>query len=49
MVAKQEKVKAMQSEIEKKYTGNQQLREGNRDSNQQFGTKGKNKHPTRTE
>ena len=31
------------------YTGNQQGREGNRDSNKQFGTKGRNKHSKGTE
>ena len=30
-----------------KYTGNQQLREGNWDSNQQFGTEGRKKHSAR--
>ena len=35
----EEKVKAMQGEI----------REGNWDSDQQFGTEGRNKHSTRTE
>ena len=32
-----------------KYTGNQDLRKGNWDSNQLFGAKGRNKHTTRTE
>ena len=32
-----------------KFTGNQQWREGNWDSNQQFGAEGRNKHSTRTE
>ena len=45
----EEEVKAMQSEIKKENTGNQEWREGNRDSNQQFGTEGRNKHSTRTE
>ena len=45
----EEKVKAMQSEIKKKYTGNQQCREGNQDSYQLFGTKGRNIRPTKTE
>ena len=31
-----------------KYSGNQQWWEGNKDSKQQFGTKGKNKYPTIT-
>ena len=30
------------------FSGNQQWQEGNQDSKQQFGTKGKNKHPSRT-
>ena len=45
----EEKVKAMKSEIKEKYTGNQQGREGNLDSYQQFGTEERNKHSTRTE
>ena len=45
----EEEVKAMQSEIKNIYTGNQQWREGNWDSNQWFGAKGRNKHSTRTE
>ena len=32
-----------------KYTGNQQGKEGNQDSHQQFGAKGRNKHSTTTE
>ena len=32
-----------------KYTGHQQWRKGNLDSNQRFGTEGRNKCPTRTE
>ena len=44
-----EEMKATQSEAKAKYTGNQQSRERNWDSNQQFGTKGRNKHPTGTE
>ena len=43
-----EEMKVMQSEI-RKYTGNQQRRERNQDSNQQFETKGRTKHPTGTE
>ena len=31
-----------------KYSGDQQWQEGNQDSKQRFGTKGKNKHPSRT-
>ena len=42
-------VKAMQSEIKKKCTGNQQCREGNWDSNQQFGAERRKKRSTRTE
>ena len=49
MVAKfEEKVKDIQSEI-KKSTGNQQWREGNWDSNQQFGTEGRNIQPEQNE
>ena len=45
-----EEVKTIQSEIKKNvHTGNQQRREPTRDSNQQFGTKGRNKHSTGTE
>ena len=44
-----EKVKAMQSEIKEKYTGNQQWREGNQDSIQRFETEERNKHSTGTE
>ena len=36
-----EEMKATQSEAKAKYTGNQQSRERNWDSNQQFGTKGR--------
>ena len=43
-----EEMKVMQSEI-RKYTGNQQRRERNQDSNQQFATKGRNKHLPGTE
>ena len=43
-----EKMKAMPSEI-KKNTGNQQLREGNQDSNQWSGPEGRNKHSIRRE
>ena len=32
-----------------KYSGIQQWREGNKDSNQQYGPEGRNKHLTRTE
>ena len=45
----EEEVKAMQSEIKKKYTGNKQWREGNQDSHQWFGAEGRNKHSTRRE
>ena len=45
----EEEVKAMQSEIKKKYTGNKQWREGNQDSHQWFGAEGRNKHSSRTE
>ena len=45
----EEKVKAIQSEIKKQCTGNQQLREGNPDSNQRFGTNGRNEQSTRTQ
>ena len=43
----EEEVKAMQSGMKKIYTGNQEWREGNQDSNQQFGIEGRNKHSTR--
>ena len=42
-----EQMKHIQSEI--KYSGNQQWQEGNQDSEQRFGTKGRNKHLTGTE
>ena len=42
-----EKVKAMQSEI--KIYREPTVKEGNEDSNQQLGTKGRNKHLTKTE
>ena len=45
----EEEVKAMQSAIKKKYTRNQQGREGNWDSNKRFGPEGRKKHSTRTE
>ena len=45
----EKQMKDTQNEIKQKYSGNQQRREGNQDSSQQFGTKGRNKHPTRTE
>ena len=45
----EEEVKAIQSEIKKKYTGKQQWREGNWDSNQRFGAEGRNKYSTGTE
>ena len=44
-----EEVKAIQSEIKEKYTGNQQRRDGNRDSNQWFGAEGRNEYSTKTE
>ena len=44
----EKEVQAMQSEI-KIYTGNQQWREGNWDSNQRIGTVGRNKHLIGTE
>ena len=44
----EEKVKAMQSE-KSKYTGNQQWREGNQDSNQQFGAEEINIQPEQNE
>ena len=44
-----EEMKATQNEIRQKYTGNQQCREGNWDLKQQFGTKGRHKHPIGTE
>ena len=41
----EEKMKAIQNKWNKaKYKENQQWREGNKDSNQQFGTKGRNKN-----
>ena len=43
----EEKVKAMKSEI--KTYREQQWREANWDSNQQFGAEGRNKHSTRTQ
>ena len=44
----EEKVKAMQSEIQENIQGTNS--EGNEtDSNQQFGAEGRNKHSTRTE
>ena len=42
-------MKDTQNEIKQKYSGNQQRREGNQDSSQQFGTKGRNKPPTGTD
>ena len=45
----EKKMKAIQKWKKGKYTGKQQWREGNWDSNQQFGTDGRNKHPTATE
>ena len=44
----EEEVKAMQSE-KSKYTGNQQWREGNQDSNQQFGAEEINIQPEQNE
>ena len=44
-----EQMKDTQKEIKQKYSGNQQWQEGNQDSKQWFGTKGRNKHPTWTE
>ena len=46
----EEKVKAMQREIkENVQRTNSEGKEGNQDPDQQFGTKGRNKHLTRTE
>ena len=46
----EEKVKAMKSKIKENAQGtNSDGKEGNRDSNQQFGAEGRNKHSTRTE
>ena len=42
-----EQMKDTQNKV--RYSGNQQGKEGNQDSNQWFGTKGRNKHPTGTE
>ena len=45
-----EEVKAMKSGIKENVQGtNSDGKEGNRDSNQQFGAEGRNKHSTRTE
>ena len=44
-----EQMKDTQYEIKQKYSGNQQWQEGNQDSKQWFGMKGRNKHPTGSE
>ena len=44
-----EQMKATPKRNKAKYSGNQQSQEENQDPNQQFGTKGRNKHPTRRE
>ena len=43
------KMKTMKSDIKENVQGNQQLWEGNWDSNQQCGAEGRKKHSTRTE
>ena len=44
-----EQMKATPKRNKAKYSGNQQSQEENQDSNQRFGTKGRNKPPTGTE
>ena len=46
---KQKKDNKFEKWNKEKYTGNQQWREANWESNQWFGAEGKNKHSTRTE